>query len=150
MAESKETKTEGALKAGNGNNVFQLDEMAAIHAGGTYAATHGGVVEGEKTMVGLMCKPKGTGARPHHHPNEQWNYVVKGILDVEIDGEKSVARPGTLLYFPANVVHATVAREEEDVYFFVVKDLAHNIHGIPADGKDTGPLYRPGFEPDAK
>jgi quercetin dioxygenase-like cupin family protein len=148
MADSKETKTEGALKAGNGNNVFKLKEMASISAGGAYSTSHGGVVEGEKTMVGLMCKPRGTGARPHSHPNEQWNYVVQGKLDVNIDGKECVAGPGTLLYFPANVVHSTVAQEEEDVFFFVVKDMSHSIHGIPADGKNSGPAYRPGFEPD--
>ncbi|MDH5747828.1 MAG: cupin domain-containing protein [Rhodospirillales bacterium] len=145
---SSKTVTEGAVKAGNGNNTFQLKEMAAIHAGGTYSTAHGAVIEGEKTMVGLMCKPKGTGARPHTHPNEQWNYVVQGKLKVNIDGVDSVAGPGTLLYLPANVVHATVAFPEEDVYFFVVKDLSHSVHGIPADGKDTGPYYDPGFEPD--
>jgi quercetin dioxygenase-like cupin family protein len=149
MADSKETKTEGALKAGDGNNVFQLKEMAGISAGGAYSTARGGVVEGEKTMVGLMCKPRGTGARPHSHPNEQWNYVVQGKLDVNIDGKECVAGPGTLLYFPANIVHSTVAQEEEDVFFFVVKDTSHSIHGIPADGKNSGPAYRPGFEPDA-
>ena len=145
---SSKPKTEGAIKAGaRGKRIFELKEMAKIHAGGTYSTAHGPLVESDQVLVGLICKPRGTGARPHTHPNEQWNYIVQGRLRVDIDGEKGIYGPGTLLFFPANVVHSTVALPEEDVYFFVVKDLAHNVHGIPADGKDTGPYYEKGFEP---
>jgi quercetin dioxygenase-like cupin family protein len=145
------TKTEGAVKAGaRGNRIFDLKGMGKIHAGGTYSTAHGPLVESDKVLVGLICKPRGTGARPHKHPNEQWNYIVQGRLRIDIDGEKKIAGPGTLLYFPPNVVHSTVALPEEDVYFFVVKDLSHDVHGIPADGKDTGPYYEKGFEPGAR
>ena len=147
MSDKTATKNDGAAKAGNGNNVFALDEMAGIRAGAAYSTATGPVIEGVHTQVGLMCKPKGTGARPHSHPNEQWNYVVKGTLRAMIDGKETIAGPGTLLYLPANVVHATVALPEEDVYFFVVKDLSHGIHGIPADGQDTGGYYEEGFDP---
>ncbi|MEQ8192978.1 MAG: cupin domain-containing protein [Rhodospirillales bacterium] len=145
------TKTEGAVKAGpRGKRIFDLLNMGKIHAGGTYSTAHGPLVESDKVLVGLICKPRGTGARPHKHPNEQWNYIVQGRLRIDIDGEKKVAGPGTLLYFPPNVVHSTVALPEEDVYFFVIKDLSHDVHGIPADGKDTGPYYEKGFEPGAR
>ena len=143
------TKTEGAIKAGEGNTIFQLAELAGINAGATYSTAQGPVIEGVHTQVGLMRKAKGTGARPHSHPNEQWNYIVQGRVRATIGGEETIAGPGTLLYLPANVVHSTVALPEEDVVFFVVKDLSHGIHGIPADGKDTGGFYEPGFEPDA-
>lgn len=152
MSESTgNTKTEGAYKAGGkgGENcIFKLTEIGGINAGASYSTANGPVVEGEKTQVGLMRKARGTGARPHSHPNEQWNYVVQGRLRVNIDGHEEIVGPGTLLYFPANVVHSTVAMPEEDVYFFVVKDLSHSIHGIPADGEETGGFYEPGFEPE--
>ena len=148
---SSKPKTKGAIKAGaRGKRIFELKDMTKIHAGGTYSTAHGPLVESDQVLVGLICKPRGTGARPHTHPNEQWNYIVQGRLRVDIDGEKGIYGPGTLLFFPANVVHSTVALPDEDVYFFVVKDLAHTVHGIPADGKDTGPYYEKGFEPGAK
>jgi hypothetical protein len=56
--------------------------------------------------------------------------------------------PGTLLYFPANVVHSTVATQDGDVVFFTVKDLSHGIIGKAADGTMAGPHYDPGFEPE--
>ncbi len=148
MAEKSETVTDGAVKAGDGNNIFALDEMAGISAGGAYSSAVGPLIEGARTMCGLMHKAKGTGARPHSHPNEQWNYIVRGKLRVNIDGEESIQGPGTLLYFPANVIHSTVALPEEDVYFFVVKDTTHSVHGEPADGQNTGAHYEDGFKPE--
>lgn len=138
----------GAVKGGDGKYIFNLAEMAGINAGGTYSTARGPVVEGERTQVGLMHKARGTGARPHSHPNEQWNYVVQGRLRVTVDGQESVVGPGTLLYFPANVVHATVALPDEDVYFFVVKDTTHGIAGKAAEGQPEGAFYEPGFEPE--
>lgn len=42
------------------------------------------------------------------------------------------------------MIHSTVALPKEDVCFWVVKDL---LHGILADGQDTGGYYAESFEP---
>ena len=146
--DTSQTVNEGAVKAGNGNCIFQLTELGGIKTGEAYSSAIGPVVEGERTQVGMMRKARGSGARPHSHPNEQWNYVVQGRLRVNINGEETVVGPGTLLYFPPNVIHSTVALPEEDVYFFVVKDLTHGIQGSPQEGQPLGAYYEPGFEPD--
>ncbi len=144
----KQTKTEGATKGGDGQYIFPLTQMAGIEAGTGYSTGHGPVVEGERMQCALVTKERGTGSRPHHHPNEQWNYIVKGTLRVKVgDGPEQLCGPGTLLYFPANIVHYTIATPEEDVIFFAVKDLSHGIIGIPADGKALGGYYDPGFAP---
>lgn len=137
----------GAVKGGGGHYIFPLTEMAGMKTGAAYSSAIGPVVEGVRTQVGLMRKARGTGARPHSHPNEQWNYVVQGRLRVTIDGQEEIVGPGTLLYFPPNVVHCTVAMPEEDVYFFVVKDMTHGIQGTPVEGQPQGAHYEPGFEP---
>lgn len=144
---SKGTINEGAVKAGGDNTIFKLMEMEGMRTGKKYSSAIGPVVEGEKTQVGLMKKAKGTGAQLHSHPNEQWNYVVQGKLRVTIEEHTEIVGPGTLLYFPPNVKHATVALPEEDVYFFVVKDLSYGIQGIRAEGQPEGAFYEPGFEP---
>ena len=142
-----ETRNQGATKAGDGRFVFELGKLQRIKVGGAYSPAEGPVVEGERMQVGLITKTKGTGARPHLHPNEQWNYIVKGTLRVKIaDQPEQLCGPGTLLYFPANTVHSTVATADEDVVFFTVKDLSHGIHGMAADGIMAGPHYDPGFE----
>ena len=134
MTDTAATRTQGAVKGGNGQFIFALMDMAKIEAGTGYSTAVGPVVEGERMQCALVTKPKGTGSRPHLHPNEQWNFIVKGTLRVKVgDGPEQLCGPGTLLYFPANVVHYTIATEDEDVVFFAVKDLSHGIIGIPVD-----------------
>src|SRR5437870_12223764 len=96
MAQS--TKTEGAIKAGDGHFTFDLAKLQAIDAGTGYSTSHGPVVEGERIQVGLMRMPRGTGSRPHSHPNEQWIYVMQGPLDPEGAGVQSRATNGPPAY----------------------------------------------------
>lgn len=139
-----ETKTKGAVKGGNGRFIFPLEEMAPIEAGTGYSTAMGPVIEGERMQCALVTKEKGTGSRPHLHPNEQWNYIVKGRMRVKVgDGPEQVCGPGTLLYFPANIVHYTIAMPEEDAMFFAVKDMSHGIIGKAADGTMAGGYYGP-------
>jgi quercetin dioxygenase-like cupin family protein len=128
------TKTPGAIKAGDGRYIFDLAGLESIEAGTGYSTGVGPVVEGERMQCALVTKKRGTGSNPHHHPNEQWNYIVKGKLRVKVGEEpERICGPGTLVYFPANVVHYTIATEEEDVVFFAVKDMSHGVIGIPVD-----------------
>ena len=144
---SNNTKTEGATKAGSGKYCFPMKSLDVIPAGTGYSTSKGGVVEGERMLVGYIHKAKGTGSRPHSHPNEQFNYILKGTLDVEIDGQKFQAKAGSVVYVPANMEHSMVALPEEDVIFIAIKDLSHGIIGKATDGTMSGPRYMKGFEP---
>jgi quercetin dioxygenase-like cupin family protein len=143
----KKTKTEGATKAGSGKYCFPMKSLDVVPAGTGYSTSKGGVVEGERMLVGYINKAKGTGSRPHSHPNEQFNYILQGTLDVEIDGQKFLAKAGSVVYVPANMEHSMVATPEEDVIFIAIKDLSHGIIGKATDGTMDGPRYMPGFEP---
>jgi len=147
MGDTTATKNKGAVKAGNGKYNFVIAELEKIDAGTGYSTSHGGILEGERMQVGLIHKPRGTGSRPHSHPNEQFNYVLRGTLKVEMDGQQFLVPAGSVVYVPANMVHSMVALPEEDVIFYVVKDLAHGIVGMAADGTMDGPHYDAGFEP---
>ena len=144
---SNSTKTEGATKAGSGKYCFPMKSLDVIPAGTGYSTSKGGVVEGERMLVGYIHKAKGTGSRPHSHPNEQFNYILQGTLDVEIDGQKFQAKAGSVVYVPANMEHSMVALPEEDVIFIAIKDLSHGIIGKATDGTMSGPRYMKGFEP---
>ena len=143
------TKTEGAVKGGEGTYQYNLAEVDKVAAGTGYSTAHGGVVEGERMLVGYIHKPRGTGSRMHSHPNEQFNYVVKGTLKGSVNGKKVVAPAGTLIYIPANAPHTLVSTPDEDVIFIAIKDLSHGIIGKAVDGAMTGPRYEPGFDPDS-
>lgn len=117
------------VKAGKGKYHFEMAALKDIAAGPDYSTAHGTVVEGARSMMGLMRMPKGTGAAAHNHPNEQWVYIIEGELAFEVDGTKGVARPGSLLYFPPDAVHATQASADRDVVFLTGKDLSHGLWG---------------------
>jgi quercetin dioxygenase-like cupin family protein len=148
---SSTTKTAGAIKGGNGKYHFPLAKLKKVDAGPGYSTSHGGVVEGDRMLVGYIHKPRGTGSRMHSHKNEQFNYVVRGTLVGSVNGKRVVAPAGTLIYIPANAPHTLVASpDDEDVIFIAIKDLSQGIIGKAVDGTMTGPLYLKGFEPKAK
>lgn len=146
-----DTRTPGAYKGGaNGVHVFRLLDLEPLMAGyskktgNLYADTQAVVVEGQKLQVGLAYERAGMGSRPHHHPNDQFNFVLKGTLRCKIGDEPEMLVPaGSVVYFPANVVHSSGATADGDVIFYVVKDLSWELIGIPVDETIKGP--RSGF-----
>lgn len=144
------TKTEGAIRAGNGKYQFPLAKVKKVAAGTGYSTSHGGVVEGERMLVGYIHKPRGTGSRMHTHKNEQFNLVVKGTLKGSVNGKRVLAPAGTLIYIPANAPHNLVSTQDEDVIFIAIKDLSQGIIGMAVDGTMVGPHYDAGFAPKAK
>lgn len=144
----RETKTDGAIRGGNGKYQFTLAKVKDVPAGTGYSTSHGGVVEGERMLVGYIHKPRGTGSRMHTHKNEQFNYVVRGTLVGSVNGKKVLAPAGTLIYIPANAPHTLVASsDDEDVIFIAIKDLSQGIIGRAVDGTMKGPHYERGFGP---
>lgn len=114
------------VKGGAGEFIFELPALPPQVTNQGHASP---IVEGERMQLGLITKFKGDRARkPHTHPNEQWNYIVKGKLRVKIgDQPERLCGPGTLLYFPANVVHSTAATADEDVVFLAIKDRSNGM-----------------------
>jgi len=144
------TKTAGAVKGGNGRYQFALANLKDVPAGTGYSTSHGGVVEGERMLVGWIHKERGTGSRMHTHKNEQFNYVVRGTLTGSVNGRKVIAPAGTLIYIPANAPHTLVASAaDEDVIFIAIKDLSQGIIGRAVDGTMSGPHFEKGFAPDS-
>ena len=125
-------RTPGATRAGPGQDLFDLASVSKIMGGPAYSTAHGPCVEGERMIVGLMRMKAGTGAEAHSHPNEQWIYILEGTFRATIDGKQIDAKPGSVVYIPANTIHAGKATADGDVLFFTVKDASHSLHGIKA------------------
>jgi len=125
-------RTPGAKRAGAGEYFFELTKVDPIKGGPAYSTAFGPCVEGDRLIVALMRIPAGTKSEPHTHPNEQWIYVLEGTFDVTVSGKRSLVRPGSLIYIPANTVHSASATPEADVVFFTAKDGSHSLHGIKA------------------
>lgn len=110
------------------------------------ASTVGAVLTGEHIAVALAMQPAGSGSKAHTHPNEQFNYILQGVMVSDIAAEKQTfGRRGMVVHTPAMSVHTGQACPDEDLYFFAMKDTRHGITGPPVDGKYDGPLYLPGF-----
>jgi quercetin dioxygenase-like cupin family protein len=125
-------RTPGARRAREGEHHFELAKLNRIKGGPEYSSAVGTCIEGDRMMVALMRMPAGTGAEPHSHPNEQWIFVLEGTFRGMVGGKEVEARPGSVLYIPANTVHSGKATPEADVLFFTVKDTSHGLHGIKA------------------
>jgi quercetin dioxygenase-like cupin family protein len=110
------------------------------------SSTIGAVLYGEHIAVALAMQAAGSGAKAHSHPNEQFNYIVQGVMVSDIDNEKQTfGKKGTIVHTPSMSIHTGQACPDEDMYFFAMKDTRHGITGPPVDGKHDGPLYLPGF-----
>jgi quercetin dioxygenase-like cupin family protein len=132
MSSQTAPRTPGAKRAGPGEHVFDLAKVNKIKGGPDYSSVEGGVVEGDRMIVALMRMPAGTGAQAHSHPNEQWIYILEGTFQARIGDREIEAKPGSVVYVPANAVHTGKATADGDVVFFTVKDASHSLHGIKA------------------
>ena len=120
--------------------------MACRNTSGKSSA-EGGALFGEKIIVALIHKKRGSGSKRHTHPNEQFNYVLQGTLLCDIEDQTVLCPAGHCIHIPAGIEHSCVATGDEDVVYMVAKDTRHGIAGPPVDGKEDGPRYLPGFEP---
>ena len=125
-------RTPGAKRAGQGEYLFDLAKVNQILGGPDYSTAAGACVEGDRMIVGLMRMAAGTGAEHHSHPNEQWIYILEGTFQAKIGDKQLEAKPGSVLYVPANIVHSGKATQEADVVFFTCKDASHSLHGTKA------------------
>lgn len=132
--------------SGENKFFFNWEQMEVENVGGDYSTAKGPVVRGEQIQVSRVTKARGTGANPHTHPNEQFNYVVKGTLRAMVDGEHKMVGPGEIIYIPAGAVHATVATQDEDVIFLAIKDTRHGMTGQAVD-PSAGKYYDEDMKP---
>ena len=93
---------------------------------------HGQTIKGERIFFGKRAKEAGTGAKPHHHPNEMFLYILRGKLRVQIEDEERVVGPGDIVYVPANIIHSDAVEGDEDVEYLYIKDTRGTLKGTGA------------------
>lgn len=109
------------------------------------SSTVGAVLSGSHIITTLGRQARGTGAKAHTHPNEQFNYVLEGTMMGDVEGDRVFASRGMILHTPGMAVHTGLACPDEDLVFLAVKDTRHGIVGPPVDGKYDGPNCFPGY-----
>lgn len=69
---------------------------------------------GDMMVVELRWK-KGMEGAVHAHPHRQCTYILKGVFEANLDGEKKLLSAGECLYIEANVPHGILVRSEDGV-----------------------------------
>lgn len=94
---------------------FKWDEMQSDFITPKYSSARGPTLTGERIEVALMLLPAGTEGKPHSHPNEQIQVVLKGKARAVIGGKEHIVGPGGGILFPANVEHGAQIIEDYTV-----------------------------------
>jgi quercetin dioxygenase-like cupin family protein len=55
---------------------------------------------------------QGSSIHEHSHPQEEVYEVIRGELELTIDGVERIARPGLVAIVPGNVLHSVRARTD--------------------------------------
>lgn len=69
----------------------------------------GHYAHGDKSTLGLVMLEKGSKVPLHSHRHEQITYIVKGQLQMVIDGKDWLLEEGMYYVIPSNVMHSAVA-----------------------------------------
>jgi quercetin dioxygenase-like cupin family protein len=69
------------------------------------------LADGATMMLCEITLEKGVKVPVHTHPHEQVGYVVRGRLEMIIDGRRTVVGPGDSYYAPGDVPHGADAVE---------------------------------------
>ncbi len=113
--------------------VYRFEDLPDVLHNPKLSTARGPTVKGDRIFFGKRTKTAGTGSKPHHHPCEEFLYVLKGRIRAEIEGEVYFADPGGVVHIPANVVHCTSVEGGEDADYLYVKDTTWGLTGVPAD-----------------
>lgn len=62
----------------------------------------------DKIMLVNVRFKKGAIGQMHNHPHSQTTYVVSGLFEVTVDGEKKVLNTGDGFYIPPMAMHGAV------------------------------------------
>lgn len=69
---------------------------------------------GDLMVVELRWK-RGMEGSVHTHPHRQCSYILEGVFEASIDGEKKLLSAGECVYVEAGVPHGMRARSEDGV-----------------------------------
>lgn len=91
---------------------FKLSELPDEVISPGHAAAHGATITGKELEIGWYTEPKGTGAKPHHHPSEQMMLVLSGRMRIRVGSEVRECGPGEVALIYGDEEHEQTALEE--------------------------------------
>lgn len=124
-----------------GPTSLEVSARGATPGGGVEPGTSpaaGAVLRGEHIICTFAKQARGTGANAHSQPNEQFNYIVRGTLMSDIEGDRVFAARGTILHTPRGVVHTGLACPDEELVFLTLEATRAGTDGAPVPAAYEG------------
>jgi quercetin dioxygenase-like cupin family protein len=70
------------------------------------------MISGENATISQLLLKKGAAVPRHSHMNEQYSWIISGVLKFVFDDREILVGAGEILLIPANVAHSAVALED--------------------------------------
>lgn len=140
MLSTAETIAESArtLPAPRKCYVYDVSRLSAAPAGELSAAIQprrddpicGGsaaFASGEVLHVGMVHLQPGQSGKRHRHGSEQFNFVVSGVIEVELDGAVHRVPARNAIHIPAQMPHRIIGCAGAPASYIVVKNKSYGI-----------------------
>ena len=88
---------------------YKFKEMPEPVVAPGHSTAYGPTITGKELEIGYYTEPKGTGAKPHHHPSEQIIMVLSGRLRMRIGDDVRDIGPGEAALIMGNQEHEQAA-----------------------------------------
>lgn len=94
---------------------YRWGELTGEFITPSYSKGKGPSIKGDKLEVALISYPAGTEAKPHAHPNEQFQILIRGKARYRVGAQEKVLGPGEVVLIPANTEHEIQILEDLEV-----------------------------------
>lgn len=120
---SQETKKETAMPQytiENCVNHFDINKAVKTKVGYQYWFANKDFTE-ENTLKMSIVEPGKSTHAPHHHPEEEFFFILEGTAEFFLDGKTVTAGPNTSFYCPPNAEHGISNAGKTDLKYLVIK-----------------------------
>ena len=120
---SQETKKETAppqYTIENCVNHFDINKATKTKVGYQYWFADKNFTQ-ENTLKMSIVEPGKSTHTPHHHPEEEFFYILEGTAEFFLNGKTVTAGPNTSFYCPPNAEHGISNAGKTDLKYLVIK-----------------------------
>ncbi|MEG2100730.1 MAG: cupin domain-containing protein [Flavobacterium sp.] len=101
-------------------NHFDINKATKTKVGYQYWFADKNFTE-ENTLKMSIVEPGKSTHAPHHHPEEEFFYILEGTAEFFLNGKTVTAGPNTSFYCPPNAEHGISNAGKTDLKYLVIK-----------------------------
>lgn len=101
-------------------NQFNIDESVKTNAGYQYWFVNKDFLDG-RTIKLSVVKPHQSTHAPHHHPEDEFFFVLEGTAEFYLNGQTVISGPYTSFYCPPNSEHGIRNVGDKELKYLVIK-----------------------------